>query len=327
MTLTPYIRAMGRGPSRARSLSRDEARDAMRIILSGDAAPEAVGALLMLLRYRGEVPDEIAGFVEAFRELIDDRYAARADLDWPSYAAGRSRGLPWFLLSAKLVAQSGVRVLLHGWNSHQGAIASVQEALPVIDIPVASSLSDAGRLMDRHRISYLPLETFHPRGFELLKLRKVLGLRSAVNTVLRVQNPGGAASTVQGVFHPPYRELQISAAERLSQPNALIIKGGGGEFERHPSKEISIYGLADGKQWRDRTPVLIEEHRRLSADELTREDMARLWNGDISDAFAESVITGTAALALLASGKSSTLAKAQSRAEALWASRSQIQAA
>ena len=53
MSLAPYIHAMGRGPGRARSLSREEARDAMSQILRGDAPAEAVGALLMLMRYRG----------------------------------------------------------------------------------------------------------------------------------------------------------------------------------------------------------------------------------------------------------------------------------
>ena len=125
MTLADHVRTLGRGPGRSRSLTGDEAHEAMRIMLSGDAAPEATGALLMLMRMKGETADEIAGFASAARDSLPPM--PQVDLDWPSYAAGRTRGLPWFLLSARLVAQTGHRVLLHGWN---GPDAAVRTALP-----------------------------------------------------------------------------------------------------------------------------------------------------------------------------------------------------
>ena len=68
MTLAPHVRTLGRGPGRSRSLTCDEAYDAMQIILNGQAAAESVGALLMLLRMKGEVADEIAGFTQALRD-------------------------------------------------------------------------------------------------------------------------------------------------------------------------------------------------------------------------------------------------------------------
>jgi len=50
MTLAPFVRIVAQGKGRARPLTLDEARDAMTVILSGNAAPEALGALLMVLR-------------------------------------------------------------------------------------------------------------------------------------------------------------------------------------------------------------------------------------------------------------------------------------
>ena len=101
MSLATHVRTLGRGPGRSRSLTREEAAEAMALMLDG-AAPEAVGALLMLLRMKGETADEIAGFAEAAQAAL--REVGPVDLDWPSYAAGRTRGAPWFLLSAQLVA-------------------------------------------------------------------------------------------------------------------------------------------------------------------------------------------------------------------------------
>lgn len=314
MSLAGHVRTLGRGPGRSRSLTADEAADAMALMLEG-AAPEAVGALLMLLRMKGETADEIAGFARAAQTPLADW--PQADLDWPCYAAGRTRGLPWFLLAARLVAGSGARVLLHGWNGPDLAIRHGVEALgiPMVDTPEA-----AARALTAQGIAYLPLEAAHPALFRLLDLRRSLGLRSCVNTVCRMLNPGRASASVQGVFHPSYRLLQADAAQRLGWRNLTVIKGGGGEFERHPGMEIAGFGLRDGAPWQGRFPARVEDHRRLIDLDLRTGGLTALWQDDEGPEFARQIVLGTAALAFDTLGKSPDLI-------ALWRARSVLQPA
>lgn len=279
MSLSEHVRTLGRGPGRSRSLTREEAADAMQLMLSG-AAPEAVGALLMLLRMKGETADEIAGFTEAVQSAIAP--VTGVDLDWPCYAAGRTRGAPWFLQSARMVADQGHRVLLHGWN---GANQTVRDGLGGAGIGLATTPAEAEALIARDGIAYLTLETAHPALFALLNLRGVLGLRSCVNTVCRMWNPGRARASVQGVFHPSYRLLQADAAARLGWHQLSVIKGGGGEFERHPGKEIAAFGLRNGQPWEGQFPALSDETRRLNGPEADAE-------------FDRLIVTGTAEIAL-----------------------------
>jgi len=106
----PFVRTLGRGPGRSRALTRAEAREALAAVLRGEAAPEQVGAFLMLLRYRGEAADEISGLVEAARDVLGAGLPPGCPpvaLDWPSYGAGRTRGEPWFLLAALALAAAG----------------------------------------------------------------------------------------------------------------------------------------------------------------------------------------------------------------------------
>src|SRR5260370_1309602 len=63
-----FVRILGRGPGRSRALTREEARTALGMVLRGEADPHQIGAFLMLLRYRGEDPDEIAGLVDAIAQ-------------------------------------------------------------------------------------------------------------------------------------------------------------------------------------------------------------------------------------------------------------------
>ncbi|EYD72355.1 glycosyl transferase family protein [Limimaricola hongkongensis] len=315
--LAPFVGAVARGPGRGRQLSREEAAEALRLILDGSAAPEAAGALLMVMRYRGEGPSEIAGFADALASGADWRRAA-PDLDWPSYAAGRTRGLPWFLLAAKLVAGAGHRVALHGWNAHR---VEIRDALPGLGIPVAESGAALASALDAASIAYVPLEAWSPGGHKLIRLREVFGLRSCINTVLRVANPFGAGAQVQGVFHPSYRGLQTDTGALLGQRNLMILKGAGGEFERNPSKEIELFGLLDGAEVDLTAQALRDETRRLADPGGRPGDLQRLWRGESDDAFATALVTGTAALALLALGAAPGLARAEALAEALWQAR------
>ena len=311
MALGEHVRTLGRGPGRSRSLEMSEARDAMNIMLNGEGAPEAVGALLMLLRMKGETPDEIAGFASAAQARLPDM--PRSDLDWPCYAAGRSRGAPWLLLAAKLVARAGHTVLLHGWN---GKDARIRAALPGLGIPVARTAAEADAALARHAIAYLPLEAVLPELFRLLTLRDVLHLRSCVNTVCRMLNPGRAAASVQGVFHPSYRTLQADAALRLGWSALSVIKGGGGEFERHPGKVIAGFGLRNSASWQDDLPALIDDKRRLTEVEPTPD---ALWSGTTDNPFARACVLGTAQLALDTLGS-------ETKAETLWSDRHRLEA-
>lgn len=294
MSLSHYVRILGRGPGRSRSLTPDEAKDAMTLMLSGQAAPEATGALLMLLRMKGETAEEIAGFAAAAAESLPAM--PQPDLDWPSYAAGRTRGLPWFLLSAQLVAAAGYHVMMHGWNG--AGSDAMRAALVQVGIPVTQTAGEAKPTAAGGSIAYVPLEAISEPLFELLALRDILGLRSCVNTVVRMLNPGRAQASVQGVFHPSYRPLQVDAAQLLGWNALTVIKGGGGEFECHPAKEIAGFGLRDGVPMQITAPATQAEVRRLDDGTTDPARLSALWSGTIDDPFAEAIVLGTAALAL-----------------------------
>lgn len=322
--LAEYVGIVARGSGRGRALTRQEASEAMGIILSGAADPEAIGALLMVLRYRGETPEEIAGFAHAARASLDPWRNADVHLDWPSYAAGRTRGLPYFLLSAFLLAGEGVRTLMHG-GQHQASLSGVGNALPLFGLAPARTPDEARADLDATGFAYVPLTVLSPRLLELLRLRHVLGLRSCINTVLRLLNPSLAAASIQGVFHPPYVPLQIDAGIVLGDARVSVFKGGGGEAERTPFKPLTAATLRDGVKGQTEWPALIPGlHRRLNEDEdPDPATLLALWRGDLSDVTAEAVIVGTAAIALETTGRA-TADEADRLAFELWQARDRL---
>ena len=91
------------------------------------------------------------------------------------------------------------------------------------------------------RFAYLPLAALCPALDRLLTLRGLLGLRSPINTAVRLLNPFDAPCSVAGVFHPPYIDVHLGAAQLLGRGRLAVVKGGGGEAERNPAKPVAVH--------------------------------------------------------------------------------------
>ena len=78
-----FVAILGRGKTKQRHLTYEEALEAMHMILDGDVLPEQIGAFLMLLRLKEESPGEIAGFAQATRDRLElPDVLPQVDLDW-----------------------------------------------------------------------------------------------------------------------------------------------------------------------------------------------------------------------------------------------------
>lgn len=313
----PFVAILGRGPGRSRALTRGEAREAFAMVLAGAVDPVQLGAFLMLLRYRGEDPEEVAGLVEA-AQAASARVDGAVALDWPSYGAGRTRGAPWFLLSALALARAGTRVLMHGSNAFSAGM-SVAEGLAALGLAPARSVAEAEQQLARDRFACLPLTVLAPELDRLLRLRRLFGLRSPVNTVVRLLDPARAPAGVDGVFHPAYLDVHLGVAERLARPRLLVLKGGGGEAERVPAKraEAHLWAAAAGRSVLE-LPPWPGLDGGVAADPA---GLAAVWRGEAAPRAAVATVRATIALGLLAAGQAGTVAGAEREAERVWAAR------
>lgn len=320
-TFAGFVATLGRGPGRSRALTREEAREAFGMVLRREADPHQVGAFLMLLRFRGEDADEITGIVEAARDSIGSPWPGPgADLDWPSYGAGRTRGAPWFLLSALALARAGATVLMHGSNEYSAGI-SVDSGLLALGLDAAAGRDDAVARLRSNGFAYLPLTSLSPALDNLLRMRRLFGLRSPVNTAVRLLNPGDATAGVDGVFHPPYLAVHLGVAELMARPRLFVLKGGGGEAERVPLKS------ATGWLWdktRGQSEIALPAWQGLApltpaAD--TPALLASVWRGELAPPTVVSTVTATIALGMLALGWATTAEAAERDAVRIWRDR------
>ena len=315
-----YIRILGKGKKGSRPLTQDEAYQSMKMILADEVLPVQLGAFLMLMRVKEETPEELAGFVLAAREscnLSNDK--AIVNLDWSSYA-GKRRHLPWFLLSALLLAENGTHVFMHGASGPSSDRLYTQDMLKYLGLEYSSSIEQTRQQLEQQHFSYLSLEHICPKLHEIIEMRPLLGLRSPVHTLVRLLNPFNAQYSIQGIFHPGYRPVHQQAAALLHQPHAAGLKGEGGETERNPDMDCLVQSVHNGELLDENWPALFAR-RHVKSEELDPKQLPLIWQGSINNEFAESSIIGTAAIALKLLGKANTQQEAHQLATDYWLNR------
>ena len=156
-----FIAILGRGRNLSRALTLEEAEEAMTMILENNVLPEQLGAFLMLLRVKEESPSELAGFVRAVRKSLPGAQIAAPAIDWSSYA-GKKRQLPWFLLAALCLAQSGHSVFMHGFDGHTAGRLYTGEVLRSLGLAPAKNFTEAARGLTSQNFAYMDLADISP---------------------------------------------------------------------------------------------------------------------------------------------------------------------
>ncbi|MES9867817.1 MAG: glycosyl transferase family protein [Candidatus Thiodiazotropha sp. LLP2] len=315
-----YIQILGKGKNGMRPLSRDEAYEAMNMIACYDVEPEQIGAFLMLMRVKEETADEVAGFTQALKESLPiGNQAPTPSIDWAAYA-GKKRQLPWFLLAALILSKRGYPVFMHGMSRSDDRVY-VPEALDALDMSTANSIQEAQKQLDDHGFSYIPISKLSPLASQLIATRDLFGLRPPLHTVVRMLNPLSAPLSLMGVFHPNFAAIHQQAALLLEQPNSMICKGEGGEFERIPDRAVELNGVTDGKGWLETWPYRVKPGLQIKQERLNLNHFRSVWDGEAEDTYGELAVTGTLALVIRALGLADTVTEAHESADSWWRER------
>ncbi len=288
----PYLRIIGKGRHGSRPLTREEARDALGMILDGDALPQQISAFFVLIRVREETPEEAAGFVDAVRQRLPAVEPGAATIDWGTYA-GKRRQPPWFLLAIKALAQSGERILLHGITGPSSNRLYTEQAVAELDIPQAHSLSEAQSELHKNNVCYLSLDNYYAPLRELLHLQQIVGLRTPLHSVARMINPLQAPLSVHGVFHRKFDQIHQDTATVLEDTNVLAFRGEGGEAEVRPEVETALCLSRNGHSETLSQAACSERAVAPANNDLQR--LIAVWRREQQDNYGEQSVIATLA--------------------------------
>ncbi len=217
-----------------RDLSREEARDAMREIMSGEATAAQIGGLLVGLRAKGETADEIAGFAEAIREQAVPVRPRRDDLvDTAGTGGDGLRTINISTAAALVAAAGGAAVAKHGNRAVSSASGSA-DVLEALGFDLELEPARIARSIDELGFGFLFAPSHHPGFRHAAPVRAELGLRTVFNVLGPLTNPAGARAQVVGVYSPELVRTLADVLARLGARRAFVVHGAGGMDELSP---------------------------------------------------------------------------------------------
>jgi anthranilate phosphoribosyltransferase len=225
MSISQYIREIGRGKEGARSLTRVQAADLFGQVLDGTVSDLEVGAFCIAMRVKGETPEEMAGFLDATHARLQRVPATQPVVVLPSYNGARK--LPGLLpLLALLLAREGVSVLVHGTPTESSRVYT-SNVLAALDVPAQTAIKSIA--IAPGEVQFVPTAVLSPGLQRLLEVRRVVGLRNPAHSLVKLMNPvAGPALIVSSYTHPEYAQSMAQTFE-LTQAHALLLRGTEGE--------------------------------------------------------------------------------------------------
>ncbi|MGK9050961.1 anthranilate phosphoribosyltransferase [Neorhizobium petrolearium] len=305
--LKPLIAKVANGES----LSREEARDAFDILMSGEATPSQIGGFLMALRVRGETVAEIAGAVATMRAKM---LPVEAPADAIDIVGTGGDGLGTYnisTLASLIVAGCRVPVAKHG-NRAQSSKSGTADTLSVLGVDLEIGPDLISRCIREAGIGFMFASMHHAAMRHVGPSRVELGTRTIFNLLGPLSNPAGARRQLLGVFAPKWLEPIAEVLRDLGSETVWVVHGDGMD-------EITTTGV---------TQVTALENGKIRSFELTPMDfgvqpatLAELKGGDgVANAAALRAVLGgaknayrdislcNAAASLVVAGKAETIA-------------------
>src|SRR5579862_3324998 len=223
--LLPFLQKV----SSREHLSAAEAREAMLVILSGEATTPQISAFLVGLRTKGETAEELLGFARAMRErstTVDVGLDAEPLLDTCGTGGDGGGSFNISTVAAFVVAGAGVRVAKHGNRSFSTRCGSA-DILEELGVEVSQAPDRVAQAIREIGIGFLFAPALHPAMRHAQPARAELKMRTVFNLVGPLTNPAGATRQLIGAPSIPAAELMATALAGLGSERAFIVHGQG----------------------------------------------------------------------------------------------------
>lgn len=243
-----YLRKVGSGEHTSSGLSREEAADALELILDGGASPAQIGAFLIAHRIRRPEPQELTGMLDVYRQRGPQLSTDKPAISFGMPFDGRTRTAPIYPLTALVLASAGLPVVLQGAGR-----MPVKYGVTGVELFEALGVRLAGRSLDwvqdllsRFNLALVHQPDHFPAAESLIPYREDLGKRPPVASLeLLWTAHQGDHLLVSGFVHPPTEARAWQALRLAGETNVLTVKGLEGSTDL-PISRACVTGRPNG---------------------------------------------------------------------------------
>jgi anthranilate phosphoribosyltransferase len=226
-------------------LESDDTAWAMDEVMAGNASAAQLAAFAVLLRAKGETPQELAGLVRTMLQRATPLDIEGRAVDVVGTGADRAHTVNISTMAALVVAGSGRRVVKHGnraASSACGAADVLEELGVVIDLPAAGVI----RTVAEVGIGFCFAPVFHAGMRHAGPARAELGVPTVFNFLGPLTNPARVPAAAIGCADA--RMAPVMAAVLAARGDtALVFRGDDGLDELTTTTTSSAWVAADGE--------------------------------------------------------------------------------
>lgn len=228
------------------TLSRDEAAVAFDSMMSGEATPSQMGALLMALRVRGETVDEITGAVSVMRAKMLRVEAPGDAVDIVGTGGDGSGSVNVSTCASFIVAGAGIPVAKHG-NRALSSRSGAADVLASLGVKIDLKPDQVGRCVREAGIGFMFAPAHHPAMKNVGPTRVELATRTIFNLLGPLSNPAGVKRQMVGVFSRQWVEPLAQVLKNLGSEAAWVVHGSDGLDEITLTGSTFVAALEDGR--------------------------------------------------------------------------------
>src|SRR6266581_1174516 len=227
------------------SLTREEAARGFDRMMSGEATPSQMGALLMALRVRGETVEEITGAVTVMREKMLRVSAPPDAIDVVGTGGDASGSYNISTCAAFIVAGAGVPVAKHG-NRALSSRSGAADVLAALGVQIELAPDAVGRCISEAGIGFMFAPAHHPAMKNVGPTRVELGTRTIFNLLGPLSNPAGVKRQMVGVFSRHWIEPLALVLQNLGSESVWVVHGSDGLDEITTAGATHVAALENG---------------------------------------------------------------------------------
>jgi len=227
------------------TLSREEAASAFDSMMSGEATPSQMGALLMALRVRGETVDEITGAVVAMRAKMLRVEAPANAVDVVGTGGDGSGSVNVSTCAAFIVAGAGVPVAKHG-NRNLSSRSGSADVLSALGVKLDIKPDHVGRCVHEAGIGFMFAPQHHPAMKNVGPTRVELATRTIFNLLGPLSNPAGVRRQMVGVFSRQWVLPLAQVLKNLGSEAVWVVHGSDGLDEITLTGPTFVAALENG---------------------------------------------------------------------------------
>lgn len=205
------------------NLTQREAKDAMRVIMSGEATPAQIAGFLVALRMKGETVAEITGFAEAMKESaikVDTKH--RPVVDTCGTGGDRLKTFNVSTIAAFVVAGANITVAKHG-NRSVTSKAGSADVLEALGFNLQMRSERVKQALDEIGIAFLFAPNFHPAMKHAIGPRRELGLRTVFNLLGPIVNPCPLDGQLMGVYEGSLTPVVARVLSNLGVKRVFVV--------------------------------------------------------------------------------------------------------